>query len=382
MTRLLEPLVVDPRDPVAILPVLEEAIAGQRTLLPVPGDDAARATLLRDSQRAGQPISPGIALVVATSGSTGIPKGALLTPANLVSSADATHRQLGGEGQWLLAMPAHHIAGLQVLIRSLIAGVDPLTLDLATGFHTADFASAAGELHATGDRCYTALTPMQLAKLMDTLQGIEALRLFDAVLVGGAALNPQLAQAAEDMQITVVTTYGSSETAGGCVYDGRPLPGARVRVDCTDPGRIHLGGPMIAQGYRNDPEHEAFAEPGWFATSDAGRIEDGRLTVTGRLDAIIDSGGLKLQPEVLEQALLAVPGVTGACVVGIPDPRLGQAIVAAYTGPATPGEVIEGLDHLPRWQLPKDLRRVAEFPLTGPGKVDRRSVGRLFGTAG
>lgn len=375
MTRLLEPLVVDPRDPVTILPALEEAIAGQRTLLPVPADDPSRATLLRDSQRAGQPISPDIALVVSTSGSTGTPKGAQLTPLNLVSSADATHRHLGGEGQWLLAMPAHHIAGLQVLVRSLIAGVDPLALDLSTGFHTADFAAAAAELHATGDRCYTALTPMQLAKLMDTLQGIEALRLFDAVLVGGAALNPQLAQAARDMQITVVTTYGSSETAGGCVYDGRPLPGARVRVEG---GRIHLGGPMIAHGYRNAPAHEAFAEKGWFATSDAGVIEDGALRVTGRLDAIIDSGGLKLQPEVLEQAMLGVPGVTGACVVGIPDQRLGQAIVAAYTGPATPGEVIEGLDHLPRWQLPKDLRRVVELPLTGPGKVDRRGVEKLF----
>ena len=365
MTRLLEPLVVDPRDPVAILPSLEEAIAGQRTLLPVPADDSTRAALLKDSQRAGRPISEEIALVVATSGSTGTPKGAQLTPANLVSSADATHRHLGGEGQWLLAMPAHHIAGLQVLIRSLIAGVDPLALDLSGGFHTADFATAE-ELHDTGDRCYTSLTPMQLAKLMDTLQGIEALRLFDAVLVGGAALNPQLARAAADMQITVVTTYGSSETSGGCVYDGRPLPSARVRVDH---GRIHLGGPMIAAGYRNAPGHEAFTEPGWFATSDAGLIDNGRLRVTGRLDAIIDSGGLKLQPEVLEREMLGVRGVTGACVVGIPDPRLGQAIVAAYTGPATPGEVIEGLDHLPRWQLPKELKRLVELPVTGPGKV-------------
>ncbi|MDO5512344.1 o-succinylbenzoate--CoA ligase [Corynebacterium sp.] len=355
--------------------MLEEAIAGQRTLLPLPADDLTRANLLRNSQQAGWPIAEDIALVVATSGSTGTPKGAQLTPANLVSSADATHRHLGGAGQWLLAMPAHHIAGLQVLIRSLVAGVDPLALDLSTGFHTARFARAATELHATRDRCYTSLTPLQLAKLMDTLEGIEALRLFDAVLIGGAALNPQLAQAAADMQITLVTTYGSSETAGGCVYDGQPLPGARVRVEA---GRIHLSGPMIAHGYRNAPGHEAFAEEGWYATSDAGVIEDGRLRVTGRLDAIIDSGGLKLQPEVLEQAMLGVRGVTGACVVGISDPRLGQKIVAAYTGPATPGEVIAGLDHLPRWQLPKELRRLEDLPLAGPGKVDRRGVEKLF----
>ena len=375
MSHNLEPLPIDPANPTGVLGDLEDAIAGRRSLLPVPAHDSARTTLLNTSQRAGQPIDPGTALVVATSGSTGTPKGAQLTAGNLVSSADATHQFLGGEGQWLLALPAHHIAGLQVLVRSLIAGVDPLQINLTHGFDIRDFARAAGELARTGERAYTSLTPMQLAKAMDTLQGIEALQLLDAILVGGAALNPQLAASAADMQINVVTTYGSSETSGGCVYDGRPIPGARARLQ---EGRIHLGGPMIAHGYRNHPGHEAFAEPGWFATSDAGFIEDRHLVVTGRLDAVIDSGGLKLQPEVLEQAMLAVPGVTGACVVGIPDPRLGQAIVAAYTGTASPGEVIAGLDHPPRWQLPKELQRLTELPLTGPGKVDRRGVAKLF----
>lgn len=372
VTHRLEPLVVDPRDPRAILPSLEAAIAGQRTLLPVPADDPARAALLQDSQRAGRPISPEIAVVVATSGSTGTPKGAQLTPANLVASADATHQFLGGESQWVLAMPAHHIAGLQVLVRSLVAGWDPICVDLSTGFHIGGFARAAAQVRG---RAYTALTPLQLAKAMDSLQGIEALRVFDAILIGGAPLNPQLAQAAADMQITLVTTYGSSETSGGCVYDGRPLPGAQVRVT---QGRIHLGGPTIARGYRNHPQHPAFAEEGWFATSDAGMLIDGRLTVTGRLDTVIDSGGLKLHPEVLEQAMLRIPGVSGACVVGVPHPRLGQAIVAAYSGAATMAEVLEGLDDLPRWQVPKELRHVADLPLAGPGKVDRRGVEKLF----
>lgn len=375
MSRTLDPLVVDPHDPAAVLPDLEAAIAGHRTWLPVPAQDPTRTTLLTNSQRAGDPVDPDIALVVATSGSTGVPKGAQLTPANLVSSADATHRFLGGEGQWLLAMPAHHIAGLQVLIRSLIAGIDPLCLDLTDGFDVHDFATAAAELARTGDRAYTSLAPLQLAKAMDTLDGIEALRVFDAVLVGGAALNPQVARAAEELGISVTTTYGSSETAGGCVYDGRPIPGARVRVR---EGRIHLGGPMIAAGYRTHPGHEAFAEPGWFATSDAGELVDGRLTVTGRLDAVIDSGGLKLHPEVLERAILGVEGVTAACVVGVPHPRLGQAIVAAYAGTASPSEVIEGLDDLPRWQLPKELRQVDALPLIGPGKVDRQRIEELF----
>ncbi|QGU06376.1 2-succinylbenzoate--CoA ligase [Corynebacterium occultum] len=373
--RILEPLPVDPANPTAILTDLEEAIAGQRCLLPVPLHDRSRTQLLRDTQHVGRPIDGSIALVMATSGSTGTPKGAQLTARNLVSSADATHHYLGGEGQWLLPMPAHHIAGIQVLIRSLIAGVEPLALDLSNGFQIPAFLAATRELAETGDRLYTSLAPMQLAKAMDTLEGIEALRLFDALLIGGAALNPQTRRAAEELGIKIVTTYGSSETAGGCVYDGHPLPGARMKVRN---GRIHLGGPMIAQGYRNLPDHEAFAEPGWFATSDTGELQEGVLKVQGRLDSVIDSGGLKLHPEVLEQALLGVPGVTGACVVGIPHPRLGQAIVAAYSGGATPEQVIEGLDELPRWQLPKELRHLDELPLIGPGKVDRRGVEKLF----
>lgn len=373
--RTLEALPVDPARPTAILSDLEDAIAGRRSLLPVPTDDPARSQHLRDSQRVGQPIDDSVALVMATSGSTGTPKGAQLTPTNLVSSADATHQALGGQGQWLLAMPAHHIAGIQVLIRSLVAGVEPLALDMAHGFDIEDFATASRELAETGDRLYTSLSPMQLGKAMDRLTGIEALRLFDAVLVGGAALNPHARHAAAELDIKVVTTYGSSETAGGCVYDGLPLPGAKVRIDA---GRIYLGGPMVADGYRNLPGHEAFAEPGWFATSDSGELHDGVLTVRGRLDAVIDSGGLKLHPEVLEQAILGVHGVTSACVVGVPHARLGEAIVAAYTGDARPSEVIEGLDTLPRWQLPKELKHLDRLPVTGPGKVDRRAIKKMF----
>ena len=379
MTHILAPLVVNKRNPAAILPDLEAAIAGQSTFLPVPAEDRTRTELLRNHMRAGAPIDSSIALVVATSGSTGTPKGAQLTPANLVASADATHQVLGGTGQWLLAMPAHHIAGIQVLVRSLVAGVDPLCLDLSDGFSIPAFARAAHKLAATGDRSYTGLTPMQLAKAMDSLEGIEALRTFDAILVGGAATHPQLLDAAVKLRITVVTTYGSSETAGGCVYSGTPIPGARVRIG--EDGRILLGGPMIAQGYRNvDSSAFSVDDSGtsWFATSDAGAFVGNTLNVTGRLDAIINSGGLKLHPEQLEQHILRVPGVEAACVVGIPDPRLGQMIVAAYSGWASRADILEALDDLPRWQVPKDLRRLDALPTIGPGKVDRQAVAGLF----
>ncbi|MCT2022583.1 o-succinylbenzoate--CoA ligase [Corynebacterium sanguinis] len=371
----LEVLPVDPRDPLAILNDLEEALAGHRSLLPVPTDDPARANLLRNTQGVGEPIDADVALVVSTSGSTGRPKGAQLTSANLVSSADATHQFLGGEGQWLLAMPASYIAGLQVLVRSLVAGVEPEFVDLSQGFRVAEFAARAHALAATGERCYTSLTPMQLSKALSTLEGIEALRLFRAVLVGGAATNPTLLRSARDLRVNVVTTYGSSETAGGCVYDGRPLPGAKVRIAGS---RILLGGSTIARGYRNLPGHEAFAEPGWFATSDAGSLVDGLLTVSGRLDNVIDSGGLKLHPEVLENFMLRIPGVTAACVVGVADERLGQRICAAYTGSAELASLMDAFEELPRWQVPKEVKVVPALPLLGPGKVDRAAVTELF----
>lgn len=372
MPHRLEPLTIRPGDISATLDALEEAIAGSRSLLPLPHDDPARAKLLMNSMKLGHPIEEDIALVVATSGSTGTPKGAMLTAYNLVASADATHQFLGGEGAWLLAMPAHHIAGIQVLIRSLVAGIDPLVLDVSGGFDVGEFARRATALAGSG-RCYTSLTPMQLLKAMDTLRGIEALRLFDAILVGGAPLRADDHRAARELGITVVETYGSSETSGGCVYNGRPIPGAKVRVVGE---RIHLGGATIAAGYRNVPSDD-FVD-GWFITSDSGVIEDGLLRVTGRIDNIIDSGGLKIHPEVLERRMMDIPTVTGACVVGIPDARLGQAIVAAYTGSAAPTEIVEALDDLPRWQLPKQILKVAELPLIGPGKVDRRGVRALF----
>lgn len=373
MTHLLELAPVDPADPLALMPRLEEALTGHSCLLPVPTNDPQRADLLRNTQGVGQPIADDIVLVVATSGSTGTPKGAMLTTANLISSADATHQSLGGPGQWLLAMPAAYIAGIQVLVRSMVAGVEPAYVDLSRGFNVSEFAVRAHELADTGDRCYTALTPMQLAKATSSLQGIDALRRFTAILIGGAATNPRLLDSARKLRINAVTTYGASETAGGCVYNGVPIPGAKVKIES---GRICLGGPMVAHGYRNLDSDDLGG--GWFRTSDAGTLVDATLQVQGRIDNIIDSGGLKLHPEVLEQFMLRINGVTSACVVGVPDARLGQRISAAYTGSATIADLMEAFDELPRWQVPKEVKLMPSLPMLGPGKVDREAVTQLF----
>ncbi|MBP3089298.1 o-succinylbenzoate--CoA ligase [Corynebacterium sp. sy017] len=373
----LEPLIIDP-SPTGIdhaLDVLETAIAGERSFAPLPHNDRNRAQLLQRTHRIGEPIDSDIALVMSTSGTTGTPKGALLSPTNLVASADATHQFLGGAGTWLLAMPAYHIAGMQVLIRSLVAGTNPVSIDVSTGFHVSDFAYAAAQLRAESTRCYTALTPLQLLKAMDTLQGIEALRLFDAILVGGAPLRAEDRRAAKELGITVISTYGSSETAGGCVYNGTPIPGAELKIVSE---RIYVAGPMVARGYRNSDQNADSFIDGWYASNDTGFLAQGILQVTGRIDTIINSGGLKIHPEVLEQRLAEVAGIESVCIVGIPDSKLGQAIAAAYTGSAAPTDIIEALDDLPRWQLPRHILKVEQLPLIGPGKVDRVGVEKLM----
>ncbi|WHT19021.1 o-succinylbenzoate--CoA ligase [Crossiella sp. CA-258035] len=362
---------------------LRAALDGGPALLPLaPGLAGARVAAALRPEEGEQDL--GVALIVPTSGSTGTPKGVLLTEAALRASAAATHERLGGPGRWLLALPVHHIAGLQVLTRSLLAGFDPCVLDSATGFRPAAFAAAAEPLLAQG-RAYTALVPTQLSRLVaEGGAALAALRGFAAVIVGGAATPPALLRAARAAGVAVTTTYGMSETAGGCVYDGLPLTGARVRL--AEGGAVELGGPMLANGYRLAPDSTAavFAD-GWFRTGDLGRFTgDGRLEILGRADDVIITGGEKVPPALVERALTDCPGVLEACVVGVPDPEWGQAVAAAvvpadWTEPPAPERLREAVREVAgRACAPRRVLFLPELPLRGPGKIDRRAVGELL----
>ncbi|MCK2236758.1 MULTISPECIES: o-succinylbenzoate--CoA ligase [unclassified Crossiella] len=362
---------------------LRAALEGGPALLPLaPGLAGERVAAALRPEQGEQDLD--VALIVPTSGSTGTPKGVLLTEAALRASAAATHERLGGPGHWLLALPVHHIAGIQVLTRSLLAGFDPCVLDSATGFRPETFAAAAGPLLAQG-RAYTALVPTQLSRLIaEAGSGLAALREFAAVIVGGAATPPALLRAARDAGVAVSTTYGMSETAGGCVYDGLPLTGARVRLGQGD--AVELGGPMLARGYRLAPEATAavFAE-GWFRTGDLGRFAaDGRLEILGRADDVIITGGEKVPPALVERALTDCPGVREACVVGVPDPEWGQAVAAVvvpaeWTAPPAAEQLREAVrDVAGRACAPRRVLFLPELPLRGPGKVDRRAVAELL----
>jgi O-succinylbenzoic acid--CoA ligase len=335
--------------------------------------------------RVGERIDDDVALVATTSGTTGAPKGALLTAAALTASATATHDRLGGPGSWLLALPAHHIAGLQVLVRSALAGTVPVELDVSAGFDTARLPGAVRRLGP--GRRYTSLVATQLAKALANPAAAAALAELDAVLIGGGPAPRPVLESAASAGITVVRTYGMSETAGGCVYDGVPLDGVRLRVAAD--GRLTIGGTTLAKGYRNPVAPDPFAEPGWFRTDDLGALDDsGVLTVLGRADDAISTGGLTVLPQPVEAALSSHPAVADCAVFGLEDARLGQRVVAAVVvsdGCAAPtldalrAHVTRTLDAT---AAPRELHIVDELPRRGIGKVDRAELVRRFAGGG
>ena len=345
----------------------------------------------------------GRPVVVATSGSSGTPKRVRLPAAALRASGTGTAERLGGHGQWLLALPTHHVAGLQVLARSALAGTEPVELDLARA-STADALAAAVARMDPGSRRYASLVPTQLHRALADPAGVTALRELDAVLVGGAATDDGLLERARAAGARVVTTYGMSETCGGCVYDGVPLPG--VRVEVTAEGRVRLGGPVLAEGYVDDPLRTArsFVTDGsgrWFLTEDRGVCRAGRLTVLGRVDDVVVTGGHKVEPRDVETALRALPGVQDALVVGVPDAEWGQrvaALVALEGGlrravrdgaeehrgaTATADDLRAALRRsLPAHAVPRQVEVVDGIPALPTGKPDRAAARRLLDAGG
>lgn len=379
--------------------------------------------------------SVGVDMVLRTSGSTtGTGKLVGVSMDALVASARATHKRLGGPGIWVLALPAYHAAGVQVLVRAAVAGThvfnaykeggfDPQHLaqvidsacvaaadcDAGSSFDDDAVSSCAGGVGGeaegalaaddSGRACpvYTSLVPTQLRRALDDEQLRGALARLDAVLIGGAAADAQLLEQAKAAGIRVVTTYGMSETCGGCVYDGQPLPGVSMDVDQAT-GAIWLSGPMLATGYLGDeertrrcfvsrPDTQA-GEPArrWFITSDRGHIVDGRLQVLGRLDDVIISGGIKVEPGPIEALLALNPLVSECAVVGLPDLQWGQVVTAVVVPASMPGlgRVDEGAilaqirvyleQKLSGAQCPKQVLLADALPYKGIGKVDRRAL--------
>ncbi|OFN45603.1 AMP-binding protein [Rothia sp. HMSC071F11] len=424
----------EPANPQEILRAFERSLTGD---LPNSAHDS------QDPR--GQTESPeSIALVVGTSGSTGAPKQTALSVRALRASARATERFFADypsagsakpqratsevPAQWLLALPAHYVAGAQVLARSALAGTTPVVAASVTdgvSFTPEVFLNAAERLSCA--RRFVSLVPTQVHKLLEAAEAnpalgseiYDALGQFTGILLGGAPASASLLAAARELGLNVVTTYGSAETAGGCVYSGVALPGVRLRVIPEDAGladspivagaeaagRIWLGGEHLASGYMGDSARTAshfFVDAGgcrWYRTDDYSSLtssapnapeDEGApmLNIVGRSDDVIITGGVKISARAVAAVLESHPAVREAAVMGIPDARWGSAVAAAITlrgvsaaqsAPDTSEATCDMLrefctDKLGAAGAPKFLRILADFPTASTGKPDLRAI--------
>ena len=438
----------EPADPQEILRAFERSLTGD---LPISAHDS------QDPR--GQTESPeSIALVVGTSGSTGAPKQTALSVRALRASARATERffadypSIGSAkpqratsevpAQWLLALPAHYVAGAQVLARSVLAGTTPVVAASVTdggSFTPEVFLNAAERLSCA--RRFVSLVPTQLHKLLEAAEAnpalgseiYDALGQFTGILLGGAPASTSLLTAACELGLNVVTTYGSAETAGGCVYSGVALPGVRLRVIPEDAGlldsfvassaadagqngdsapghtkntgRVWLGGEHLASGYMGDSVRTAshfFVDADgyrWYRTDDYGSLTSSApnapenegapmLNIVGRSDDVIITGGVKVSARAVAAVLESHPAVREAAVMGIPDARWGSAVAAAITlrgasGAQSASDASQATcdmlrefctDKLGAAGAPKFLRIFADFPTASTGKPDRRAI--------
>ncbi len=351
-----------PGTPDAVLSALTGVLDGSGTpFAPLPPDpaDAAR---VRQAVAPDEPPEDDCAVVLTTSGSSGEPKGVLLSRDALIASATATHDRLGGPGQWLLPMKPYFVGGLQILTRSVLAGLAPVLL-------TDGFSAAAASM--TGPRRYTAMVPTQLARYLET--DLDALRSFDAIVIGGASTPAPLKARAAEAGVTAIPAYGMTETGSGCVYGGVPLAG--TSIDFVD-GRILIKGPTLFSGYRLRPELTAdVLRGGWFRTQDRGQLVDGRLHVIGRLDDVVISGGVNVTLPSVQARLLEHPQVKDAVVLGVPDAEWGTRVVAFVVGEPGKDELRDYVaETLPRTWAPREVTKLSALPMLASGKVDRRRL--------
>lgn len=371
MTRLEA---VDVTDVAALTRALERVLAGEGPALALGDQDPALS------------VPAGTAVVLATSGSTGVPKRVMLTADALRASAAATAARVG-DGAWLLALPAGYVAGLQVVVRSILRGSAPTVV--SGSFSASSFVAAVAQMPTDAPR-FTSLVPAQLSDLLSAAESdatvAAALRSLEAILVGGQLLAPVVRERAADAGVRVVRTYGSTETSGGCVYDGVPLKGVQVRVVADE---VQLAGSMLASRYLGDPALSARVfvtdadDTRWYRTGDGGTWDGKTLSIHGRLDNVLISGGINVSVDRVEQWVRTIPELADAVVVVIPDERWGEAsvIMAATTDArrAAQRELLERArsvvgEHLGAPARPVRLALVPDLPSLPSGKPDRAQL--------
>ncbi|NUS07013.1 MAG: AMP-binding protein [Nonomuraea sp.] len=359
--------IVQPPGP-GLFTAIREALSGDGpAVLPLqPGHAREALETLRPTHVDGEPRAGGagvpgdVAVVIATSGSTGAPKGVLLSATALRASAAASLRRIeASKGErWLCCLPVSHVSGLQVLVRALLSDTEPI---IHPSFDPRAVLGSGAD--------HVSLVPTQLHRLVE----MEAdLSVFRTIVLGGAAPRAGLVERAVELGARVFTTYGMSETCGGCVYNGRPLYNVDLKIGAD--GLIRIAGPVLFSDYR-------FGEPAafdgdWFVTSDLGELTGGRLRVLGRADDVVNTGGEKVVAAAVAAVLETHPAIAEVAVAGLPDPEWGEAVTAFVVpaDPAAPPTLAQlrafCRDRLPAYAAPRDLRLLPALPLLPNGKTD------------
>ncbi len=317
-----------------------------------------------------EPVPEGTAVVLSTSGTTGIPKPVELSHGALRAASAASHKRLGvtDTDRWLCCLPLNHIAGFSILVRSQLIGSDPVFVDT---FDPKEIENA--------DATLVSLVPTQLRKVLDASVDLTK---FKAVLVGGAAVPPELVERAARAGVNLVRGYGMTETCGGVVYDGITLEGVHVRIG--ESSHVEISGPMLMTGYRGAPElTNARLRDGWFETRDLGRLEHGRLEVLGRADGVINTGAEKVLPADVEAVLADHPLVSECAVFGVPDEMWGERTVAVVVPTSgdlpTPDELrLYVKQQSAHYKVPKDVYLTAAIPRLPSGETDVASLKELL----
>lgn len=359
-------------------------IPAETLFTPVPGDEALPLAVARPLK--GREIQ----LIIATSGTSGEPKGVMLSADNLVASVSASRQRLGlsADDCWLACLPLFHIGGLSILLRTLEAGARVRLLEKFVPEAVWKALEAGGVSHLS-------LVPPMLQRLLEHAADRRPPSTLRVVLVGGGPLAPELAQRARQQGWPLCVSYGMSETASQFATDcsaaagsepgqvGQPLPGYQVQVSGS--GRIRVRGPAVMCGYANvRGEIGVGLDQGWFETGDLGQIDaSGRLKVIGRADDLLVSGGKNIHPAEVEERLLNCPGVTGVGVIGREDPVWGVVLVALFTGTLT-AEALEQwcCEHLPGTLRPRQFLQVKQLPQNALGKLYRPGLRRLLAAQG
>lgn len=350
-----------PCTPSEVWQLLPQALTGGAPIAPV----AELSPQVVAALRVEEPVTePEAAVVVSTSGSTGTPKQVVLSSGALLASARATQNRIGAL-RWANPLPTHYVAGLMVLVRSLVAETSPIA--------TSGDLSDLPDPEVVGDAMATSLVPTQLHRALRDHVLTSRLSRYSAILLGGAPADAHTLTTARERGLNVITTYGMSETCGGCVYDGSPLEGVEIQIRDE---RVEIGGPMLFSGYRLQPELTAASlVNGHLITHDRGEFAEGHLRILGRSDDVIITGGVNVDLAIVQRHLSQLD--SDALVVAVPDADWGQRVVLVSSSAAK--TLDEWRSHLrakglESAALPKQLIVPDRLPRTTSGKIDRQQL--------